>query len=330
MVSKTFLATLLLATSLSLANLSAQDSDCARRTVPVGVVDREWSFVPGLSASNFRGWLRGRDVEVLSTTIDTGPRHIVLLLDASGSIMHPDTVWDGMKSLSEDLIRYGPPQSFIAQMAFSESVLWATGFDQDRSLLLRHQAALFMACEQPRKNRRTALIDSIASALGTYRALGPGNVIYIVTDAWDNQSDTEPKTVEEGLLQARVRLFAVVVDEASGPLRGLDHGIGPRQRFFLMVQTTGGNLLDLPPGRASYPVPLSRIKAETKSEVLGLAIRRLYQQMGKFYRLDLRLPADVRKPTELELEVRDENGKPNRRVEVHYPHKLMPCTTASP
>ncbi len=137
MVSKTFLATLLLATSLSLANLSAQDSDCARRTVPVGVVDREWRFVPGLSASNFRGKIGGRDVEILSASVDTSPRRIVLLLDASAGMVNSNERWRTAKSFSEDLIQYAPQEAILAQMAFSDAVFGATGFDQDRFALVR-------------------------------------------------------------------------------------------------------------------------------------------------------------------------------------------------
>ena len=67
----------------------------------------------------------------------------------------------------------------------------------------------------------------------------------------------------------------------------------------------------------------------TRDAVLELALHRLYEQMCEFYRLDLKLPKRVDKPTEWKLEVVDENGRPNRRVEVHYPHRLMPCPMVS-
>ena len=76
--------------------------------------------------------------------------------------------------------------------------------------------------------------------------------------------------------------------------------------------------------------PYPHFKAKTRDEAIKLALHRLYEQMGQFYRLDLRLQETVDKPTEWKLEVIDENGRPNRQVEAHYPHRLMPCAKASP
>ena len=85
MAPKPFLIGLLITITLN-ANLAAQDNGCTSRTVPVGVVDRGWNLVRGLSAANFRANLHGQEVKIISAAIDTSPRHIVLLLDASGTI----------------------------------------------------------------------------------------------------------------------------------------------------------------------------------------------------------------------------------------------------
>jgi hypothetical protein len=328
MMSKTFFIALLFVTSLSFAYLPAQDSGCTTRAVPVGVVDREWNFVQGLSTASFRGKLHGRDVEVLSASVDTSPRHIVLLLDASGSMMEPNQEWKIAKSLSEDLIRFAPPRASIAQMAFTDNVLDTVSFDQDRLALLKRLAVLLKVCEQPRKTRKTALYDTILSARGALGVLGFGDVIYAVTDAGDNKSQTQPKRVEEDLLKAGVRLFSVVVDHGPGMRGASPEEIERRNRFPSMVEATGGNVLTLPYGATTRPDP--HIKGKTRGEAVELAVHRLYEQMGKFYRLDLRLPETVDKPTEWKLEVIDENGKPDRQVEVHYPHRLMPCAKAKP
>jgi hypothetical protein len=330
MVSKTILTALLLVTILNLADLPGQDGGCTRRTVPVGVVDREWNFVQGLSAANFRGELRGHDVEILSASIDTSPRHIVLLLDASGSMMSPKEGWKAAKSLSEDLIRYAPPLASIAQMAFSDNVLDTAAFDQDRLALLKRLAALVKVCEQPRKTRETALFDAISSGLSALGVSDFGDVIYAVTDGGDNRSQTKPEKLEEELLRTGVRLFSTLMIYAT------ENGVPSREEFeggagfVSMVEASGGNLLRGSFGPTSGSVPLAYIKAKTTAEKIDLALHRLYEQMGEFYRLDLRLPETVDKPTEWKLEVIDENGRPNHRVEVHYPLRLMPCAKASP
>jgi hypothetical protein len=155
-----------------------------------------------------------------------------------------------------------------------------------------------------------------------------GDVIYVVTDAGDNKSRTEPKRVAEDLLRAGVRLFAVVVAYASRDRGRRVSGDEDPERLLSVVIATGGNVLAFPYVATSQPYPY--IKAKTRADAVGLALQRFYQQMGKFYRLDLSLPATVSKPTEWNLEVIGANGKPNRRVEVRYPQRLMPCAGASP
>jgi hypothetical protein len=328
MLPKTLLIALLFLTSLNFTYLSAQDSGCTRRTVAVGVVDREWNLVQGLSAANFRGRLHGRDVEVLSASVNTSPRHIVLLLDASGSMMGGSGKWDTAKSLSEDLIRFAPPRASIAQMAFTDNVLDTAAFEQDRLTLLKRLAALVKVSEQSRQRRDTALYDAISSGLSALGSLDFGDVIYAVTDGGDNTSEIPPERVEQDLLRAGVRLFSVLTDSGRG-MRGRvsEKAEGPNRLLF-MVETTGGNMLTLPYGKTSRPNP--HIKARTRSGAVDLALHRLYQQMGEFYRLDLRLPETVDKPTSWKLEVIHADGRPSPQVKVRYPQQLMPCARANP
>jgi len=326
MVSKTFLITLLFVTSLNPTNLPGQDNGCTRRTVPVSVVDREWNLVRGLSAANFRGKLRGHEVEILSASMDTSPRHIVLLLDASGSMM--EDTWATAKSISEDLIRFAPPRASIAQMAFSDRVLGTAGFDQDRLALLKRLAALVKGCEQPHLGGRTALFDAIASARGTSGGLAFGDVIFAMTDGGDNRSRTKPERVEQDLLGTRVRLFAALIDQRRDR-RGTAPGeVEGANRLLSMVEATGGNMLSLRYAGALYPYPY--FKTKTRTEAISLALQRLCEQMGEFYLLELRLPETVDKETKWKLEVIEANGRPGRKVQVHYPGQLMPCAKACP
>jgi hypothetical protein len=328
MASKTFLIPFLFVTCLNPTGLPAQDSACTRRTVAVDVVDDQWNFVQGLSAANFRGKLRGHEVEILSASIDTSPRHIVLLLDASGSMIGSNQTWNVAKSVSEGLIRFASPRASIAQMAFAETALDTAGFEQDQSVLLLRQAALVKMAEQPRKTRKTALYDAIASARDTFGELGFGDVIYVVTDGEDNKSQSQPKRVEADLLTAGVRLFSVLIcSDLAMRGRVPENGEGP-DRLLSVVEATGGNVLILPYGAASHGNRY--IRAKTTRDAIDLALHRLYEQMGEFYRLDLRLPETVDKPTKWKLEVIHENGKPNPQLEVHYSRQLTPCDKASP
>jgi hypothetical protein len=325
MASRTFLIALLFVTSLNVTNLPGQDSGCTTRTIPVGVVDKQWVFVQGLNAANFRGKLHGHDVGIVSASLDTSPRHIVLVLDASGSVMGRQ--WETARSFSKGVIRFAPPRASIAQMGFSLSVLGSATFDQDRLTLLKRLEDLVRVCEQAQVNRSTALYDAISSALSSFGPLNVGDVIYAVTDGGDNASQTEPNKTKEDLLVAGIRLFAVVLVPHHA-VRGRVPADSGFDRLHSMVEATGGNVLAFPYLGAWRPY--SAIKARTGADAVGLALQRLCQQMGEFYRVKLRVPVALDKPTKWELEVITAKGKPNRRVEVHYPEQLMPCAKASP
>jgi hypothetical protein len=327
MVSKTFLLALLFVTGLNLANLPAQDSGCTQRTIAVGVVDSAWNLVPNLSAANFRGKLQGRELQILSASLDPNPRRIVVLLDASGSMMSPDSGgWKTERSISEYLIRFAPRGASIAFLGFASTVLGTQGFNDDPAVLLKNLSALGGVCEGRQQSRHTALYDAISSARGTLGVCRIGDVICALTDGEDNASQAEARKTQEELLTGQVRLFGIVTLHELRSARPPGE-IGPEQ-LYSMIEATGGNRLFLP--YAAMSEPYKHIKAKTGTEAVDLALQRLYRQMGEFYRLDVRLPETVEKPTKWKLEVLDESGKPMREVEVHYPQELMPCAKASP
>jgi hypothetical protein len=329
MLSKKLLFALLLTAGLNPANLPAQDSGCTRRTIAVGVVDSAWNLVPNLGAANFRGKLRGHDVQILSAAVDTSPRRIVLLLDASGSMTYSDQGWKTEVTVAESLIKLAPPRASIGQIGFSERVLDTQDFDQEPSALLKNLSALAKVCEEPRNSLLgTALYDAIARAQRVLGAPKVGDVIYALTDGLDNKSQAKPRMVEEDLLGAGVRLFGVFMDLNSAIRRTrMPDEVGANQ-FRSIVETTGGSLLTLPYTKTLWPY--INIKAKTADGIVDLAFQRMYQQMGEFYRLDVRLPETVNKPTKWKLEVVDSDGKPMKGVEVHYPQELMSCAKVSP
>jgi acyl-CoA synthetase (NDP forming) len=87
------------------SNRPAQEPPCSQRTVLATVIDKPGNPVRGLSAANFRGEFRGHTVQIISATLDTRPRRIVLLVDASGSMTAADSrrKWDAAKMIATAL-----------------------------------------------------------------------------------------------------------------------------------------------------------------------------------------------------------------------------------
>jgi len=70
--------------AVSAAPLRAQQERCLERTFAVNVLTDSGEMVQGLTARNFLGKLHGEKIETTSAVLDTGPRRIVIVLDASG------------------------------------------------------------------------------------------------------------------------------------------------------------------------------------------------------------------------------------------------------
>jgi len=330
MVPKAFLRTLLFVVVFHPMRLPAQDSGCTKRTIAVGVVDRQWDLVQGLSATNFRGKVGRQNVQILSAVLDRSPRRIVVLLDDSGSMTDPSYGggWKTEKTISQYLIRFAPPRASIAFMAFSRTILDSEGFDDEAQALLQHLSALVKVCEQLRKGPQvTALYDAISSARGTLGVCKLGDVICALTDAGDNKSQSTAKRVEVELLSAGVRLFGIMTLRQLSSRARTPEEATPQQ-LQSMIEATGGNTLFVP--YAAMSKPYIDIKVKAAADAVNLALQRLFRQMGEFYRVDVKLPQMVGKPTKWRLEVIDASGQPMRGVEVHYPQELMPCANPVP
>ena len=81
--------------------LQAQlNPDCLKRTLVVNVRDRTGKLVEGLNSSSFRASLQGQQVRISSAIVRNGPRRIVLLVDASGSVNKENHEWDTVRLIA--------------------------------------------------------------------------------------------------------------------------------------------------------------------------------------------------------------------------------------
>jgi hypothetical protein len=192
---------------------------------------------------------------------------------------------------------------------------------------MKNLHGLLNVCERRKVRGRTALFDAILSVRGLLGVPNPGDVIYVLTDAADNWSQTKVRKVGEELVNARIRVFAAVINHHVQDRQRLPDDVEGSKQLHSLVDVTGGNMLTLPLVITSPAGFYHDVK--TRQAALDLALRRLFEQMGEFYRLDVRLPETVDKPTKWKLEVVNADGKPIKGVDVHYPQELMPCAKAS-
>ncbi len=108
------------------------------------------------------------------------------------------------------------------------------------------------------------------------------------------------------MLAKGVRLFVLLILEPLASRGRTPEEIRGQQDMTSLAAHTGGAIRTIPPG---IQLP---------------DVRQLYQQMRRFYRLQIKLPEEVDKPRDWDLKVVDENGKNKRHLEASYP-RLVPC-----
>jgi len=308
--------------------LLAQQTPCPERTIIATVVDREGNPLRGLTAANFRGEFRRHPVQIVSADLDTRPRRMVIVLDASGSMTKPVANWDAVQALAEDALRFAPSGSSMALVVFSTTVMHKTGLESGPGQLARRLALHAQEINRPRKGfGKTALWDAIQAGLADLDPPQQGDIIYAITDGGDNASKARPTEVQRALLRAGVRLFAFLMME---PLftrqRTPEEAYGPGE-LAEIVEATGGDLFALLAGRTLLDTRDSRARGRWAS-ILAAATR-MYEEMWWFYRIEIRLPSGVDKPRDWKLEVTDEKGRARRDLKVHYTRRLLPCSAVA-
>jgi len=98
--------------------LRAQEPPCLQRTAVANVLTEAGQQVADVPASSFRGTFRGKPVRVVSATRDLGPRRIVVLLDASGSMGQPGK-WELARGAVREIVLTSPAEYQIAFLIFT-------------------------------------------------------------------------------------------------------------------------------------------------------------------------------------------------------------------
>ena len=313
--------------ALSEMALWAQATPCLKRTVEANVVGYAGGTRPAFMASNFRGQFRNKPVKILSADLDTKPRRIVLLLDASGSMVGPseEGKWKIALNVARDAAEKLPPQHSLALIVFAEKLVQSVGSEQSRQAILQQLSQIEPGEKAlPKGSRRTALWDALQEGLNVLGSPQRGDVLYAITDGGDNASSTRPKEVERALLGAGVRLFAFLPLLPQGPPTP-EETEGPNTLLSL-ANHTGGILLADPVSPPPLQISLVPRREPLSPKELRTALDSLYVAMTSFYRLDIELPQPVDKMRTWKLELANLPSNTKEHPELAYPRELLPCS----
>lgn len=299
--------------------------DSRRRVLPVNVLDREGNQVWGLTAADFRAEFRGQPVQIVSVGKDSGPRRVVILLDASGSMMTLRGKWPLARKAAEDITVAGPAELSLALVLFAETFSNTVPFAQGRLKLqeeLGHleERVAASVVEGP----RTALRDTILGLATLFDAPLFGDAVFLVTDGGENTSRANNRAVAQFLLERGMRVFGFLFRSPPSPVAEAD----PFFQADDLVDLTGGGAVGFPGRlRPGVPPPFTWYHLSEQDEAdLAFALRNLYGRMVEFYRVEVELPREVDKARGWKLEVVDAQGKRRKDLTVLCPRKLVPCT----
>jgi len=306
------LATIVLSL-LGVQGVSAQEDACRRRVIAVGVSNIENNIVTGMTPVNFQATMNHHPIDILSVTPNSTPARVIIVLDGSGSMTHEPKIWQAYISVAQEVLDQLPLSTPMGFMLFTDQV-------ELKGQLPTKHAAIRDQLEQLRsrnKKATTALYDTIQAAALQFNPSISGDSLYVLSDGDDDASRATLATAEDLLIERGVRLFtfSISVKEPHPSRMRWDKG---QSRDF--VEGTGGYSVLIPEGRAeSLP---ARIGVTTAPDEDLLQLRKQIKLISNFERVELELPADLRKTENLELK---STGIPGPALSLTYPGKLPAC-----
>jgi hypothetical protein len=291
---------------LLIACCPAYAGDCSSASIWLSAVHSS-DIVSILRADNIRTNIGGQSAKVLTFSLDTHPRRIILLVDTSASmcVSPQDHRWGVGLLISGFAADAVPFNAAVMLLTVGEKATQISKDFQTRSEV--QQEVLSLKNQAPAG--RTPLLDSIAKAASMFGVPQFGDAIYLVSDGGDNKSTITVSKLQPQLIERGIRIFAFSVRQPS-----YDEEQGPNPNLMKdLAEFTGGEFLSFP----DYP------SGKEQSEMPHLALR-IAKQAQELYRVELEVPEPAPRNKHLKITLAKQ---PSRRdlVELAYPRLLRRC-----
>ena len=249
----------------------------------------------------------GKRTQVVSFSLNSSPRRIIMMVDTSGS-MNPSPQRSGWgialrtAGFAFDAV---PSNASVALVTFGDRIRGESDDFQDRQKVERR--VLDLAKQEP--TGRTALFDSIDQALSLFQVPQLGDAIYLVTDGGDNKSKVSLNQLREKLIVRGVRVFVFLV-----PIEG----------FMTVEESEGQSLMgDLAAYTGGYVIQIPwREIGKNEQAWLMRAATQISGQLQEMYQIELDIPSAAGSKGRVKVgftaRKRDNNT-------LAYPRQLVPC-----
>lgn len=307
----------------------AEQEICRNRTLDVSVTDQDWAPIVGLHPNDLVGEYQGKPVQILSLTADSSPRRIVILLDASGSMIEIPKKWKLACSLVSDVIEHGSAKTSFALLTFKSRIQDQMDFSYPPDAIQQKLQSISVdpAYVRPTKGvAKTALWDTVIAALALLGKPTLSDAIYVITDGGDNASLAHLKEVKRHLAISGVRAFASIVFSATVYWTRTTEEINGPKDLVELTETTGGAFFG--PLGVDQSGGLSLGGSPTRDSNLKMTaiMANFYQTMRTGYRVQIALPNEVQKWSEWNLSLSKEKKKEFPYAQFSYMRDLVPCS----
>lgn len=174
------------------------DADYVR--VPVTVLDKDGKTISDLKREELTLFDEGQLTPIRNFVLDQTPVHVVLLLDASGSV---EEEIEQIKYAAIRFAQYFDKQDRISVIAFADRIQVLQDWTNNHKKLRKSLKKL-------ERGYRTAMYDALLqTAQEKLKEVQGKKVIILLTDGLDNESDSTLKAVQETLISSNTALYVV-------------------------------------------------------------------------------------------------------------------------
>jgi hypothetical protein len=270
--------------------------------------DSNFKLELDLHANDLNVEVDRKQVQILSFSLDSRPRRIVLMVDSSGSMetSRQKTGWGIALPAAAYAVDVVPASASAALVTFSNKLQRESSEFENRKVV----GAKVLDLKRRQPQGGTLLFDSIGQVLIDFTELSFGDAIYVVTDGGDNKSKTSFAKLSQELISRGIRVFVFLVLRQE--LQSEEEITGASQMENL-ADSTGGDVVRL---------SSAEIAGNNRGQLDKLAPR-IISQVEDVYRIELGIPA-VERAARVKVSLIDRNRRKNT-TNVAYSHQIAPC-----
>jgi hypothetical protein len=284
----------------------AAASDCPSATILLNAFDKKLNIKRDIRAEDIKVEVDGRQVPILSLSLDLQPRRIILMLDSSGSLgaSLQQSRWGIGLPAAAYAANVIPASASSELVTFSDKLHRESSDFENRNLV---QSRIFgLAKKEPKGH--TSLFDSIHQVLTEFNELHSGDAIYLVSDGGDNNSRISRGQAIDELISRGIRVFVFLVYQGTPQSEEERSGALDMYGF---AESTGGTVIPMTLGDVVGREELDHLAPQIVAQVEGV------------YRLELGI-SQVKKASRIKLAFINQGRKLSVRNTVYSRH-VVPC-----